>query len=175
MLDFGSGSGILAIAAARLGAKVDAIEIDPLAASHGERNALANAVADRVDHARTLGETRGAFDFIVANILRSVILDFADALTSRLAKQATLVLSGLVSTDVPEVSARYASQLGTQRPEVYERGDWRALVWRNLGDVGAPEVQSCAASSATLGRTTHSVGSKRDRAEKPDNGQGEHG
>jgi hypothetical protein len=40
----------------------------------------------------------------------------------------SLVLSGLVSTDVPQVSVRYASLLGDERPEVYERGDGRALV-----------------------------------------------
>jgi ribosomal protein L11 methyltransferase len=130
MLDFGSGSGILSIAAARLGAVVDSVEIDPLAAAHGERNATANGVSDRVRVLRTLEQTQPPFDFVVANILRAVLLDFAGALVERTAAGAALVLSGLVSTDVPEVSVRYASRLGGQRPEVYERGEWRALVWR---------------------------------------------
>jgi ribosomal protein L11 methyltransferase len=130
MLDFGSGSGILAIGAARLGAVVDAIEIDALAGAHGERNARANAVSERIRHARTLEDTRGAFDFVVANILRSVLVEHAEALVACLAHDATLVLSGLVSTDVPQVSTRYSSLLGSERPEVYERGEWRALVWR---------------------------------------------
>jgi len=130
MLDFGSGSGILAIGAARLGAVVDAVEIDAAASAHGERNARANAVADRIRHARTLEDTRGSFDFVVANILRSVLLELADALVARLASRATLVLSGLVSTDVPEVSVRYSSLLEGRRPEVYQNGDWRALAWR---------------------------------------------
>ena len=132
MLDFGSGSGILSIGAARLGAVVDAVEIDALAGAHGEHNARSNAVSDRIRHARKLEETRGVFEFIVANILRSVLLEFADALVTRLARDATLVLSGLVSTDVPQVSVRYASLLRDERPEVYERGDWRALVWRRV-------------------------------------------
>jgi len=132
MLDFGSGSGILAIGAARLGARVDAVEIDALAGAHGERNAQANGVSDRIRHDRALEETRGTFNFTVANILRLVLLEFADALVARLAQNATLVLSGLVSTDVPQVSVRYASLLGDERPEVYERGDWRALVWRRV-------------------------------------------
>jgi ribosomal protein L11 methyltransferase len=130
MLDFGSGSGILAIGAARLGAVVDAVEIDALASTHGERNARANAVADRIRHARTLEDTRGSFDLVVANILRSVLLEFADPLVALMAPRATLVLSGLVSTDVPQVSARYSSLLGGLRPEIYESGDWRALAWR---------------------------------------------
>jgi ribosomal protein L11 methyltransferase len=132
MLDFGSGSGILAIGAAKLGAIVDAVEIDTLAAAHGERNARANGVDDRIRHARTLDGTRGPFDLVVANILRSVLLEFAGALLACLAPGATLVLSGLVSTDVPEVSVRYGSLLGDERPEVYERGYWRALVWRRV-------------------------------------------
>ena len=41
-----------------------------------------------------------------------------------------LVLSGLVSTDVPEVTAAYLPLLGGARPEVYERDEWRGLVWR---------------------------------------------
>jgi ribosomal protein L11 methyltransferase len=132
MLDFGSGSGIVAIGAARLGAVVDAVEIDASAEAHAERNARANAVSDRIRQTRTLEGTRAPFDFIVANILRPVLLEYADVLASRLAQRATLVLSGLVSTDVPEVSVRYASLLEGERPEVYERGDWRALVWRQV-------------------------------------------
>jgi ribosomal protein L11 methyltransferase len=130
MLDFGSGSGILSIAGARLGAIVDSVEIDPRAAAHADRNAMANGVSDALRAARTLQETRSPFDFVVANILRAVLLDHAEALVQRLASGAALVLSGLVSTDVPEVSVRYAARLGGARPEIYARGDWRALVWR---------------------------------------------
>ena len=130
MLDFGSGSGILAIGAARLGAVVDAVEIDALASAHGERNARANDVADRIRHLRTLEDTGDPFDFVEANILRSVLLDFAEALVARVAPRATLVLSGLVSTDVPQIIARYSPLLEGARPDVFENGDWRALAWR---------------------------------------------
>jgi ribosomal protein L11 methyltransferase len=150
MLDFGSGSGILAIGGARLGAAVDAVEIDAVASEHGERNAQANAVSDRVRHVRALDDTRGTFNFVVANILRSVLLEFADALVARLADDATLVLSGLVSTDVPQVSVRYASLLADERPEVYERGDWRALVWRRVRARG--KVRPSASASDHDGR-----------------------
>lgn len=132
MLDFGSGSGILSIAGARLGAAVEAVEIDPLAAAHGARNATANGVSERVRPVRTLQETRAPFELVVANILRGVLMQHADALVERMAARATLVLSGLVSTDVPEVSVRYGALLGGARPEVYERGEWRALVWRTV-------------------------------------------
>ena len=133
LLDFGSGSGILSIAAAaHLGAVVDAVEIDPHATEHGRRNALANGVADRIHQRSALDEAPGPFDFIVANILRSVLLSFAERLASLLAPGAVLVLSGLVSTDAAEVGARYAPLLGGRRPELYEREEWRALVWRGV-------------------------------------------
>jgi ribosomal protein L11 methyltransferase len=132
MLDFGSGSGILAIGAAKLGAVVDAVEIDALAGAHGERNARVNCVDDRIRHARTLDGAGGSFEFVVSNILRSVLLEFAGTLVASLAPGATLVLSGLVSTDVPQVSVHYGALLGDERPEVYARGDWRALVWRRV-------------------------------------------
>ena len=131
MLDFGSGSGILAIGAAKMGALVDAVEIDGLASAHGQQCARSNGVAERIHHARSLQDVRGPFDFVVANILRSVLLAFADELVARLAPAGTLVLSGLVSTDVPEVSARFSSLLGRdRRPAVVSLGEWRALAWR---------------------------------------------
>jgi ribosomal protein L11 methyltransferase len=78
----------------------------------------------------TLDDARTPADFVVANILRPVLLSFARELASLLAPGGVLVLSGLVSTDVPEVSARYTPLLREKRPEVYEREEWRALVWR---------------------------------------------
>ncbi len=131
MLDFGSGSGILSVAAAaHLGAVADAVEIDVRAREHATRNIDANDVRDRVRQYTALDETRGPFDVVVANILCAVLLSFAEPLTARLAPNAVLVLSGLVSTDTPAITARYAPLLGGARPEIYEREEWRALVWR---------------------------------------------
>jgi ribosomal protein L11 methyltransferase len=132
LLDFGSGSGILSVAGALLGATVDAVEIDPGAVEHADRNLRANDVAERVRQVPSLALATGPFDLILANILRSVLLAHADALVGLLASPGVLVLSGLVSTDVPEVSARYARVLGGAGPEVYDREDWRTLVWRGL-------------------------------------------
>jgi ribosomal protein L11 methyltransferase len=130
MLDFGSGSGILAIAAARLGAEVDAIEIDSAAVANAEENVRLNGVGEKVRFSPRLDDARGPYALSVANILRPVLLEFAQALAARVAPGGTLVLSGLVATDVPEVSVRYAGLLGGARPDIYQRGDWRALVWQ---------------------------------------------
>ena len=131
LLDFGSGSAILSLAAVRLGATADAVEIDPGAIEHAARNLVLNGATDRVRQVTSLSECSGCFDFIVANILRAVLVSFAADLVDRLAPGGVVVLSGLVSTDVPAIIARYAPLLGGARPEIYERDEWRALVWRD--------------------------------------------
>jgi ribosomal protein L11 methyltransferase len=131
LLDVGSGTGILSIAAAKLGADAIGIEIDELANVVARENAVLSGVAERVAFHTEWPE--GEFEVVVANILRSVLLLLADEIVARLARGGTLVLSGLVSTDVPEMVACFAPKLGGRRPEVFERGVWRALVWRVAG------------------------------------------
>jgi len=128
MLDVGSGSGILSIAAAKLGGEAVGVEIDAAANAVAVENARLSGVADRV----AFGDAwpSGRFEVVVANILRAVLLELASEIILRLAPAGLLVLSGLVSTDVPEVVARYAPLLDGARPEVFERGPWRTLVWR---------------------------------------------
>ncbi len=130
LLDVGSGSGILSVAGAALGAMVDAVEVDPAAMEHGIRCFRANGVEDRVRSFASLGEVVGPFDLIVANVWRAVLLQLAEDIARLRAPGGSLLLSGLVSTDVPEVSVGYAGLLGGQRPEIYERDEWRALLWR---------------------------------------------
>jgi ribosomal protein L11 methyltransferase len=130
LLDFGSGSGILSIAGARLGGEVEAVEIDPLAIEHATRNFQANGVEARIRQLPALDAATPPFDLVVANIVRAVLVRHAAALVAVRSAAGTLVLSGLVSTDVPELTARYMPLVGGARPEVYERDEWRALVWR---------------------------------------------
>lgn len=130
LLDFGSGSGILSIGGARLGACVTAIEIDEEGIANAEENARLNGVGDRIQSARALEVKEERFDVVVANILRPILLDFAKSLCAHLAPGGTLILSGLVATDLPEVGTRYASFLSGRQPVIYKRGEWRALIWR---------------------------------------------
>lgn len=130
MLDFGSGTGILSIGASLLGAAVVGVEIDQTAIATAEANTVLNGVSARARYTHTLDDASGVFDLVVANILRPILLDFADDLVARLAPGGGLILSGLVLTDVPALTVRYAPLLGGRRPEVYQRGDWCALVWR---------------------------------------------
>lgn len=128
LLDVGSGTGILAIAAAKLGARATGIDIDPTANAVAATNARLSGVADRVMFGTEWPS--GTFEIVVANILRGVLLQLAQPIAARAARPACLVLSGLVSTDVPDVIARYAPLLGGARPEIFDREAWRALVWR---------------------------------------------
>jgi ribosomal protein L11 methyltransferase len=132
-LDFGSGSGLLSIAAARLGATVDAVEIDEAAVPHAKKNAELNGVGGQIRYWREIPHTapEGPYDLIVANILRPVLLHYAEDLASRLSPQGVLILSGVVATEIPELSVRYSSWLLGRFPEVYRRGEWRAIVWKS--------------------------------------------
>jgi ribosomal protein L11 methyltransferase len=129
MLDVGSGTGILAIAAAKLGGEAIGVEIDP------EANAVAaeNARRSGVDRCVAFGTAwpSGTFDLVVANILLATLVALADDLVARLAARGTLVLSGLVSTDVPAIVACFAPRLGGRRPDIFERAEWRTVVWRS--------------------------------------------
>ena len=131
VLDFGAGSGILAVAAALSGAHVQAVEIDELAIENARENAALNGVEPLIEFRTHLSEPAEPFDLVLANILNKVLLDHADALCARQSRFGQMILSGLFGTDVPGILARYRPLLAPMTPEVYERGDWRAVVFKN--------------------------------------------
>ncbi|MGK3983844.1 50S ribosomal protein L11 methyltransferase [Sorangium sp. So ce136] len=128
LFDVGSGTGILSIGAAKLGGEAIGVDIDAAAIAIAADNARRSAVEARVSFATTWPDA--TFDIVVANILRDVLTELAPLIVARLAPLGTLILSGLVSTDVPEIVARYAPLLAGRRPEIFERDTWRTLVWR---------------------------------------------
>lgn len=136
VLDVGSGSGILAIGAAKLGASAIGVEIDATANGIARENARRSGVAHRVTF--DIDWPPGHFDVVVANILRAVLVELATRITACVADAGSLVLSGLVSTDVPAIVAAYAPKLGEARPEIFERDVWRTLVWRRVRRHAAP-------------------------------------
>jgi len=130
VLDFGGGSGILGIAAAVLGAtRVDAVEIDHQVHPAISANASRNGVAERVVVTTDLPAESAPYDFVVANIVATVLVEHAAELCRRVrADRGCLVLSGLLADEVPRVADRYAAELG-RTPLIRERGDWRCLVF----------------------------------------------
>ncbi|HEY5323398.1 MAG TPA: 50S ribosomal protein L11 methyltransferase [Caldimonas sp.] len=110
VLDYGCGSGVLAIAAGLFGAgAIDAVDIDPAAVEATVANASANAVAVRAGTADSLGS--GSFDLILANILATPLKLLAPLLSTRLAPAGTLVLSGILGTQAAELQAAYSPWL----------------------------------------------------------------
>lgn len=107
VLDYGCGSGILAIAAAKLGATdVDAVDIDPQAVATTAENARRNGVALRALAADAL--PAGDYDLVVANILANPLIVLAPVLTARTRPGGELALSGILASQADEVRATYA-------------------------------------------------------------------
>jgi len=113
VLDYGCGSGILAIAAARLGAtQVDAVDIDPQAVETCEANALANGVELRAALPEDLGAAQ--YDIVIANILAQPLIDLATTICERLAPGGRIALSGVLETQAAEVVAAYAPRVALE-------------------------------------------------------------
>ena len=108
VLDYGCGSGILALAALRLGAdSATAFDTDPQALIATRDNARRNALADRLSIAAAPAAIRGPFDVLLANILAGPLVSLAPALAGHCAPGGTIVLAGLLDAQAPEVTAAY--------------------------------------------------------------------
>ena len=106
VLDYGCGSGILAIGAARFGAaQIDAVDIDPAAVQSTIDNALANAV--RLS-AGLPDKAAGRYDTVLANILATPLKMLAPLLCSHVAPGGSLVLAGILERQADELKAAYA-------------------------------------------------------------------
>ncbi|HET7669121.1 MAG TPA: 50S ribosomal protein L11 methyltransferase [Burkholderiales bacterium] len=124
VLDYGCGSGILAIAAAKLGAaQVDAVDIDQQSVEVTLGNAQANGVRVRACLPAALAP--GAYDIVVANILAQPLIALAAELTARTAPGGRIALAGILSSQAHDVAAPYAEAFDM---EVTARdGDWALL------------------------------------------------
>lgn len=109
VLDYGCGSGILAIAAALHGARqVDAVDIDPSAVESTQANALANGA---LLHAGLPDAARGDYALVFANILATPLKLLAPLLCGHVALDGDLVLAGILERQMDELNAAYAPWL----------------------------------------------------------------
>ncbi len=108
-LDVGTGSGILAIALARLGAaSVVALDNDPVALKVARDNIRINGVARQIRLARAgVDKLGGRFGIVIANLIAETILELADALASRVAPGGYLVLSGILYWQADDIVRRF--------------------------------------------------------------------
>jgi ribosomal protein L11 methyltransferase len=106
VLDYGCGSGILAIGAAKYGAAaIDAVDIDPAAVTATELNAEANAV--RLN-AGLPEQAQGRYDLVLANILATPLKMLAPLLCAHVAPGGSLVLAGILERQADELKQAYA-------------------------------------------------------------------
>ena len=132
VLDLGCGSGILSIAAAKLGAAgVLGFEIDAAAVRAARANVEMNEVGDRAEIVRgTLPSAKapaGGFDLALANISAAIVADMAASLADCLAPGGTLIASGMIEARLDDVLAALESADMTVRERAMD-GDWVALV-----------------------------------------------
>ena len=137
--DIGCGSGVLAMAAARLWpADVIAADIDPVAIEVTEANLAANGLEGRVETLVAPGfddpRLSGPFDLVLANILKGPLMDLAGPMARALAEGGTAVLSGLLVEQGEDVVAHYR-KFGFELREREDIVDWTTLNLRRIGPI----------------------------------------
>jgi ribosomal protein L11 methyltransferase len=125
LIDYGCGSGILGIAALKLGARsVTAVDLDPQALIATRDNALRNGVSSAIDVQGVPARLSPA-SCVVANILAGPLIELAPLLMRACATDGELILSGLLKTQAYAVKAAYAS--GFDKVTTIGRDDWCCL------------------------------------------------
>jgi len=128
VLDVGTGSGLLAIAASKLGAGlVVGNDNDPIAVRVARENAALNGVALTFDE-RDVGEQPGPFDLVLANILANTLVALAPAIAAQLAPGGVVLLSGILTPQEGEVRQAYlAAGLRPVPGGDRRQGEWSLL------------------------------------------------
>jgi ribosomal protein L11 methyltransferase len=134
VLDVGTGSGLLAIAARKLGAgRVLGIDNDPVAVKVAQENAALNGVALELGE-EPLARLPGSFEVVVANILANTLVDMAADIARRLAPEGVALLSGILAPQADDVRAAYVAAGLAPCPELDgQDGEWVVLGFRRAG------------------------------------------
>jgi ribosomal protein L11 methyltransferase len=131
VLDLGSGSGILGIAALKLGADaVLALDTDPVAVEATLANARRNGVARRLEARRgSLPSGEAPFHLVLANLVAGLIVELAPQLAAELMVGGELIVSGIVVERAAEVEAALEA-VGLRLEGRFQEGEWVAGRWR---------------------------------------------
>ena len=131
VIDVGCGSGILGIAAAKLGAQLCYLtDIDPVAVESARHNAAKNGTAHKciVAHSDLLEDASVRGDVVLANITAEILVRLAPSIPKNLKEGGTLILSGIIADRLPLVREAFAAQGLTLKDE-RRKGEWYALVY----------------------------------------------
>jgi len=130
-LDVGTGSGILAIAAALLGfRKVVGIDHDPEAIEVAEENVMLNGFSEKIRLLRaTPEEAEGSFDVVISNIESKPLIGMSETIVSKVRDKGLLALSGILVEQANEVRAEYEKR-GLVRTGMRSAGEWVLLAFQ---------------------------------------------
>ncbi len=136
VLDIGTGSGILAIAALKLGAAVaEGVDIDPMCVRTAGENARRNGVQDRftVLVGDLSDKASGQYNIITANIVAAAILSLAPHVPALMAPGARFIASGIIDTRKDEVLTGLRAA-GLEPVEVKEKRGWACIICKTAGE-----------------------------------------
>lgn len=137
ILDLGTGTGILALIAAKLGAtEILAVDNDINAVAVARRNARHNHAAHAIRHVHgSVSDISGAYDLVLANLLAPILIKMAAAgLATRVQRNGLLIASGVLEEQIEEVSEAF-KYVGLHVIEILQQEDWVALVMRKTRNV----------------------------------------
>ncbi|MDE5548795.1 MAG: 50S ribosomal protein L11 methyltransferase, partial [Clostridia bacterium] len=129
VIDVGTGSGILALAAAKLGAiAVDAYDIDDNAVKSAKENCILNGLQDKivVENANLLDKTAGKFDVVLANITADVLIMLSQSLGDYMKKDGIVIISGIILKRENDVKYAF-EKAGFTITERINMGEWVAF------------------------------------------------
>jgi ribosomal protein L11 methyltransferase len=127
LIDYGCGSGILAIAAAKLGVpRIRAVDVDPAALAVARANGALNGVAAHLDVTTPEALPEGEADLLVANILLQPLVQLAPRFARLVRHGGQVILSGVLREQVATCIAAYQSSFAMLTPRI--DGDWALLI-----------------------------------------------
>jgi ribosomal protein L11 methyltransferase len=133
VLDYGCGSGILALAALKLGARAALVfDIDPQALTASRENAAKNGLAPQVEVAERIEAVTGTFDIVLANILAGPLIELAPRLARLARPGGEIVLAGMLARQAAEVAQAYEPWFDIDPKS--ERDGWTLLAGRRRAE-----------------------------------------
>lgn len=137
VLDMGTGSGILAIYAAKMGAeKIDAYDIDPVAVKVAKENFVENSVQDKIfckvsDLMQNADKTREKYDFVCANIVADIVIRLSECMGDYVKKDGLCAVSGIIEPQAERVKTAVCDK-GFVLIDELKENDWCAFVFKKI-------------------------------------------